>query len=92
MLTTNGAYDVHRIRADFPALALEVYGKPLVYLDNAASAQKPQDVLDRMAHAYTREYAMFIAACIISPMPRPRAYENAREKVAAFISAPRKEE
>ncbi len=44
---TNGSYDIARIRADFPALALQVYGKPLVYLDNAASAQKPKAVLDR---------------------------------------------
>ena len=54
---TNGAYDVNRIRKDFPILAMEVYGKPLVYLDNAASAQKPQAVLDRMHRAYTTEYA-----------------------------------
>ena len=39
---TNGAYDVNRIREDFPILAMQVYGKPLVYLDNAASAQKPK--------------------------------------------------
>ena len=45
---TNGTYDVNRIRADFPILATQVYGKPLVYLDNAASAQKPQAVLDRL--------------------------------------------
>ena len=44
----NGAYDVARVREDFPALAMKVYGKPLVYLDNAASAQKPTAVLDRM--------------------------------------------
>ena len=45
---TNGSYDVDRIRADFPILSMQVYGKPLVYLDNAASAQKPKAVLDRM--------------------------------------------
>ena len=45
---SNGTYDVQRIRADFPALAMQVYGKPLVYLDNAASAQKPTAVLDRL--------------------------------------------
>jgi cysteine desulfurase / selenocysteine lyase len=89
---TNGAYDVHRIRADFPALALEVYGKPLVYLDNAASAQKPQDVLDRMAHAYTREYANVHRGLHYLANAATEAYENAREKVAAFINAPRKEE
>ena len=92
MLTTNGAYDVHRIRADFPALALEVYGKPLVYLDNAASAQKPNDVLDRMAQAYTREYANVHRGLHYLANAATEAYENAREKVAAFINAPRKEE
>ena len=49
---SNGSYDVARLREDFPALALKVYGKPLVYLDNAASAQKPNAVLDRMTEAY----------------------------------------
>src|ERR1700694_1681144 len=92
MLTTNGAYDVHRIRADFPALALEVYGKPLVYLDNAASAQKPQEVLDRLAHSYTREYANVHRGLHYLANAATEAYENAREKVAAFINAPRKEE
>jgi cysteine desulfurase/selenocysteine lyase len=51
------AYDVNRIRADFPILGMQVYGKPLVYLDNAASAQKPQAVLDRLNQAYTSQYA-----------------------------------
>ena len=50
------AYDVDRIRADFPILATKVYGKPLVYLDNAVSAQKPKAVLDRIMQAYTSEY------------------------------------
>src|SRR6202042_3521612 len=49
---SNGSYDVARLRQDFPALSLQVYGKPLVYLDNAASAQKPNAVLDRMTEAY----------------------------------------
>ena len=53
----NGAYDVARVREDFPALAMKVYGKPLVYLDNAASAQKPKAVLDRLTKAYTEQYA-----------------------------------
>jgi cysteine desulfurase/selenocysteine lyase len=48
----DGTYDVARVRADFPILSREVYGKPLVYLDNAASAQKPRAVLDRMRKAY----------------------------------------
>ncbi|MFV0298564.1 MAG: aminotransferase class V-fold PLP-dependent enzyme, partial [Hyphomicrobiaceae bacterium] len=52
-----GAYDVERIRADFPILYREVYGKPLVYLDNGASAQKPTPVLEAMDHAYRFDYA-----------------------------------
>ena len=50
-------YDVTRIREDFPALSARVYENPLVYLDNAASAQKPNVVLDRMMQAYKSEYA-----------------------------------
>ena len=55
--TRTGAYDVERIRADFPILYREVYGKPLVYLDNGASAQKPRSVIDAIEHAYELEYA-----------------------------------
>ncbi|TIX17414.1 aminotransferase class V-fold PLP-dependent enzyme, partial [Mesorhizobium sp.] len=50
-------YDVEAIRRDFPILSREVYGKPLVYLDNGASAQKPKAVLDAIQHAYSQEYA-----------------------------------
>ena len=49
--TNSSTYDVSRIRADFPILGMQVYGKPLVYLDNAASAQKPRVVLDRLDEA-----------------------------------------
>ena len=70
---SNGTYDVERIREDFPILAMQVYGKPLVYLDNAASAQKPQAVLDRHRSTPTpRNTPTCIAGCIISPTPRPR--------------------
>ena len=51
------AYDIEAIREDFPILAERPYGKPLVYLDNAASAQKPKQVIDRLTHAYEHEYA-----------------------------------
>ena len=50
-------YDVEAIRADFPALSLKPYGKPLVYLDNGASAQKPKAVVERMVQASYYEYA-----------------------------------
>ncbi|MFZ2101104.1 MAG: aminotransferase class V-fold PLP-dependent enzyme, partial [Oricola sp.] len=50
-------YDVEAIRADFPILARQVHGKPLVYLDNGASAQKPRQVIDAVTYAYENEYA-----------------------------------
>src|ERR1700691_2909670 len=89
---TNGAYDVNRIRADFPILATKVYGKPLVYLDNAASAQKPQAVLDRLYQAYTTQYANVHRGLHYLANEATEAYEGAREKVAAFLNAKRKEE
>src|SRR5256886_15187687 len=89
---TNGSYDVSRIRADFPALAMQVYGKPLVYLDNAASAQKPQAVLDRLQQAYTSEYANVHRGLHFLANAATQAYEGAREKVRAFLNARRPEE
>src|ERR1700726_1716418 len=89
---TNGAYDVNRIRADFPILATQVYGKPLVYLDNAASAQKPQAVLDRINQAYTAQYANVHRGLHYLANEATEGYEGAREKVAAFLNARRKEE
>ncbi|WP_448043343.1 cysteine desulfurase [Bradyrhizobium liaoningense] len=88
----NGAYDVARVRQDFPALALQVYGKKLVYLDNAASAQKPQSVLDRMTQAYTSEYANVHRGLHYLANAATEAYEGGRTKVAQFINASRTEE
>ncbi|KYK46351.1 MULTISPECIES: cysteine desulfurase [Bradyrhizobium] len=88
----NGAYDVARVRQDFPALALQVYGKNLVYLDNAASAQKPQSVLDRMTQAYASEYANVHRGLHYLANAATEAYEGGRTKVAQFINAPRTEE
>src|SRR3984893_16448624 len=89
---TNGSYDVARIRADFPALAMQVYGKPLVYLDNAASAQKPQAVLDRLNKAYTSEYANVHRGLHYLANAATEGYEGAREKVRAYLNASRPEE
>src|SRR3954449_6561143 len=89
---SNGSYDVERIRGDFPILAMPVYGKPLVYLDNAASAQKPQAVLDRIQHAYTTEYANVHRGLHYLANAATEAYEGAREKVRAFLNAARPEE
>jgi cysteine desulfurase/selenocysteine lyase len=89
---SNGAYDVNSIRADFPILATKVYGKPLVYLDNAASAQKPQAVLDRLQRAYTTQYANVHRGLHYLANEATEAYEGARDTVAAFVKAARKEE
>ena len=89
---TNGVYDVNRIRADFPALSMQVYGKPLVYLDNAASAQKPQFVLDRLQRAYTSEYANVHRGLHYLANASTEAYEGARDTVRAFLNAERREE
>src|SRR2546422_9157620 len=89
---TNGSYDVARIREDFPALALPVYGQPLVYPDNAASAQKPQAVLDRLNKAYTSEYANVHRGLHYLANAATEGYEGAREKVRAYLNASRPEE
>src|SRR6201981_506444 len=90
--TSSSTYDVSRIRADFPILSMPVYGKPLVYLDNAASAQKPKAVLDRLHKAYTTQYANVHRGLHYLANEATEAYEEAREKVAAFLNAKRKEE
>jgi cysteine desulfurase / selenocysteine lyase len=79
--------DLKKIRADFPALSLEPYGKPLTYLDNAASAQKPAQVLDRMRQAYESEYANVHRGLHYLANAATDAYEAAREKVRAFLNA-----
>lgn len=89
---SNGVYDVNRIREDFPILAMQVYGKPLVYLDNAASAQKPKVVLDRIQQAYTSEYSNVHRGLHYLANAATEGYEGAREKVRAFLNAPRAEE
>src|SRR5690242_542623 len=89
---SNGSYDVVTIRSDFPALALKVYGKPLVYLDNAASAQKPKAVLDRLEQAYTTQYANVHRGLHYLANEATEAYEGARETVRNFLNASRKEE
>jgi len=88
----NGAYDVVKLREDFPALSMQVYGKPLVYLDNAASAQKPNAVLDRMQKAFVSEYANVHRGLHYLANAATEAYEGAREKVAKFLNAERHEE
>ena len=66
---------------------MQVYGKPLVYLDNAASAQKPSAVLDRMTQAYTSEYANVHRGLHYLANAATEAYEGGRAKVAQFLNA-----
>ncbi len=79
-------YDVEAIRRDFPILSTEVYGKPLVYLDNGASAQKPQSVIDAISHTYSHEYANVHRGLHFLSNAATDAYEAAREKVRAFLN------
>ena len=87
-IVTPTPYDVEAIRRDFPILSREVYGKPLVYLDNGASAQKPQVVLDTIQHAYAQEYANVHRGLHFLSNAATDAYEKARETVRRFLNAP----
>jgi cysteine desulfurase/selenocysteine lyase len=85
-------YDVETIRTDFPILFREVYGKPLVYLDNGASAQKPRPVLDAIDYAYKMEYANVHRGLHYLSNTATARYEDARETVRRFLNAPSVEE
>jgi cysteine desulfurase/selenocysteine lyase len=82
------AFDVDRIRADFPILQLEVQGHPLVYLDNAASSQMPQQVIDRLVRYQTSQHANIHRAVHTLSELATAEYEEARRKVQRFIHAP----
>lgn len=86
------AFDVERVRADFPILSREVYGKPLVYLDSGASAQKPQAVLDAVQSCYGFEYANVHRGLHYLSNTATEQFEQARQKVRAFLNAPSDDE
>ena len=79
--------DVEKIRADFPILSREVHGKPLVYLDSAASAQKPKQVMDALVSAYCDTYSNVHRGLHFLSEASTDAYEAVRGKVAAFLGA-----
>lgn len=81
------SYDVQKIRADFPILSREVHGKPLVYLDNGASAQKPQVVIDAVTRSYAQEYANVHRGLHYLSSLATENYEAVRGKIARFIGA-----
>jgi cysteine desulfurase/selenocysteine lyase len=86
------SFDVQRVRKEFPILDTEAHGKPLVFLDSAASAQKPRAVLDAMNELYTGSYANIHRAVYELSVRATAAFENAREKVRAFLNAPESRE
>lgn len=85
-------YDIEKIRSDFPILAREVNGKPLVYLDNGASAQKPKAVIDAVTNAYQNEYANVHRGLHFLSNLATDKYEAVRGIVAKFLGAPDEDE
>jgi len=85
-------FDVEAVRKDFPILSREVHGVPLVYLDSANTSQKPQVVLDTLIDFYTRHNANVARAVHTLGSEATNAFEAARDKVAAFINAPSRDE
>jgi cysteine desulfurase/selenocysteine lyase len=86
------SYDVESVRADFPILSRLVHGKPLVYLDNGASAQKPNAVIKAMVHAMENEYANVHRGLHFLSNAATDAYERSRQIIREFLNAPRVEE
>jgi cysteine desulfurase/selenocysteine lyase len=85
-------YDVHRVRQDFPILSRQVHGKPLVYLDNGASAQKPQAVIDAVTRGYAVDYANVHRGLHTLSSLSTERYEAVRGTVARFLNASSEEE
>ena len=86
------AYDVERVRRDFPALSVEVYGKPLVFFDSGASAQKPRQVIDTMRQVLEEEYANVHRGVHYLSQRATQRYDAVRGTVARFMNAGREEE
>jgi cysteine desulfurase/selenocysteine lyase len=82
-----GSLDVERVRADFPILQQEVHGKPLVYLDSAATSQKPRGVIDAIARYYLDDNSNVHRGVHLLSARATQAYEAAREKVQRFVNA-----
>jgi cysteine desulfurase/selenocysteine lyase len=90
-LRVRSMFDVASVREDFPILQRQVHGKPLVYLDNAATTQKPQAVIEALVHFYEHHNANIHRAIHALGEEATGAYEETRAKVARFIDAPRPE-
>lgn len=88
----NGRLDVAAVREDFPILHQQVQGKPLCYLDNAATSQKPRQVIEALDHYYRRDNANIHRGVHTLAARATEAYESARERIASFVNAAEKEE
>ena len=86
-MNAHAPYDVEKLRRDFPILAEKPYGKDLIYLDNAASAQKPRQVIERMVHVYEHEYANVHRGLHYLANAATDAFEGARSSVRRFLNA-----
>ncbi|WP_263770426.1 cysteine desulfurase [Propionivibrio soli] len=92
MIASNDRYDIARIRRDFPILDREVHGRPLVYLDNAATSQKPRAVIDTELRYYRTMNANIHRGVHLLSQEATDAYEASRERVRRFLNAARREE
>jgi cysteine desulfurase / selenocysteine lyase len=90
--TAADRFDAERLRADFPALQQSVHGKPLVYLDNAATTQKPRSVIEALRHYYERDNSNVHRGVHALSERATAAYEGARDRVRAFLNAAQREE
>ncbi|RLD34449.1 MAG: cysteine desulfurase CsdA, partial [Bacteroidetes bacterium] len=86
------AFDIHKIRSEFPILKRKVYDKPLVYFDNAATTQKPQAVIDRISDYYANENCNIHRGVHLLSQEATTAFEETRDQIVAFINAPKREE
>lgn len=86
-MSTTTTWDVARVRRDFPILATQAHGKPLVYLDNGATSQKPQSVIDAVSHYYESGNANVHRGVYALSESATAAYEGTRAKIARFLSA-----
>jgi cysteine desulfurase / selenocysteine lyase len=87
-VTASSTLDAQKLRADFPIFGEKIHGKPLAYLDSAASSQKPRQVLDTLREFYETSYANVHRGVYTLSERATAAYEGAREKAAAFVNAP----
>ena len=81
------SFDIQKIRADFPILQQQIYKRPLIYFDNAASTQKPRQVIDAISHYYEHDNCNIHRGVHYLSVKATEAYEEARKEIRQFINA-----